>query len=71
MNRIDMICSPDDLISGVKKEKIYCFLVGPIMNSSEWQFTVPSIDNVVWVNPRRPIKIDGNLPKDEWDKQVD
>lgn len=68
--RIDMICSPEALIPGDKKEKIYCFLVGPIKNAPEWQFKVPTIDNLIWLNPRRPIKIEGDLPKDEWDKQI-
>ena len=69
MERKDIICAPEKLISGVKKDKIYCFLMGPIQNAPEWQFDVPEIDNIVWLSPRRPIKIEGNLSEDEWNKQ--
>ena len=66
-----MICAPEELISGVKKDKIYVFLMGPIQNAPEWQFTVPDLNNVTWLNPRRPIKIEGSLSEEEWNKQFE
>lgn len=68
--RKDMICAPNNLIPGVKKNSTYCFLVGPIKGSDKWQFTVPEIDGITWINPRRPEKIEGELPQEEWLKQV-
>lgn len=61
-----IVTSPQKLISGIKKDSIYVFLAGPIQGASSWQFTMPDIPGVTWVNPRRE-----NFEGFDWKKQVD
>lgn len=39
-----------------KKEDTWVFLGGPIQGAPEWQETVPDIQGVTWINPRRKRK---------------
>lgn len=54
-----------------KKEDTWVFLGGPIQGAPEWQETVPDIQGVTWINPRRKEKISGGLSDAEYKKQVD
>lgn len=50
-----------------KKEDTWVFLGGPIQGAPEWQETVPDIQGVTWINPRRKEimhkLLKSNLPK--------
>lgn len=63
----DFICSPGNIIPGIKKEKTYLFLAGPIQGVHDWQGNDIPRDlgsNVTLISPRRE-----SLPID-WDEQV-
>lgn len=65
-----MICSPDEIIPGKRKEKTYVFLAGPIQGVHDWQSEdIPDIgDDVIFINPRRRVHPD---PSFNWKEQVD
>ena len=47
-----MVSCPNNL--GGLQNQYKVFLVGPIQGSSSWQYEVPEIPGVTWLNPRRP-----------------
>ena len=47
-----MISCPENLGGLQKQWKV--FLVGPIQGSQKWQYNLPEIPGVTWINPRRP-----------------
>ena len=47
----NLIMAPESLSGYGKKWKV--FLAGPIQGAEEWQFTLPYMENVVWLSPRR------------------
>lgn len=61
-----MICSPDNLIPGIKKHKIYVFLAGPIQGGPDWRSDIEAIDGVIYINPQRR-----NMDGFDWAKQVE
>lgn len=66
-----IICSPENLIPGIKKDSIYVFLAGPIQSTKdEWQFSVPRIEGVTWISPRRK-GIINKLSQDQWKEQFE
>ena len=57
MENKSMIVCPELIYNQSHKWKV--FLMGPIQGAQPWQYTVPEIPNVVWLNPRRkeyPVK---------------
>lgn len=54
-----------------KKKDTWVFLGGPIQGAPGWQETVPGIQGVTWINPRRKEMITGRLDDTEYKKQVD
>lgn len=67
MNKI--IYAPEPLPQ--RKEETYVFLGGPIQGAPDWQNTVPEIQGVTWINPRRKEKISGGLENEEYSRQVE
>lgn len=67
MNKI--IYAPESL--PLQKEETYVFLGGPIQGAPDWQSTVPEIQGITWINPRRKEKITGGLGDDEYSRQVE
>lgn len=52
--KANFINAPQPLVGeGKKKDKIYVFLAGPIQGAPEWQNSMPTDLNVVYLNPRR------------------
>lgn len=47
------------------KDKIRIFLAGPIQGSEDWRETLPELENVLYINPKRQ-DMDGF----DWDEQV-
>lgn len=67
-----IITAPNEIIrNGKKKDEIFVFLAGAIQSTpDEWQFTVPQLDGVTYLSPRRPEKIERMSPE-EWKRQYD
>lgn len=68
-----IITAPNEIIpkGQKKKNKIYVFLGGAIQSTpDEWQFSVPELDGVTYLSPRRPGVID-KLSDEEWKRQYD
>lgn len=68
-----IITAPNEIIpkGQKKKNKIYVFLGGAIQSTpDEWQFSVPELDGVTYLSPRRPGIID-KLSDEEWKRQYD
>lgn len=62
-----MIRAIEDLVRETKKDKTYVFLGGPIQGAPDWQNSIPEIDGVEFINPKRSsIKDDFN-----YNEQVD
>lgn len=67
-----IITAPNDFSGHNDKWKV--FLAGPIQGAPKWQFTLPELDNVVWLCPRRDdgVELNDQTHKDqmEWETQA-
>lgn len=53
MNKTKSIVSCPENLGGLQKQwKV--FLMGPIQGAQDWQYKLPEIPGVTWINPRRP-----------------
>lgn len=68
-----MIVTTSNDFSGYN-DKWKVFLAGPIQGAPKWQFTLPELDNVVWLCPRRDddVELNDQTHKDqmEWETQA-
>ena len=64
-----IIKSPNKLVEDTKKSSTYVFLAGPIQGAPNWQNTLPEINGVTWISPRRD-KVNGTLEEDDFSFQV-
>jgi len=53
----NLIMAPDYLSLKGENKKWKVFLAGPIQGAEEWQFTLPEIEDVLWLSPRRNDKV--------------
>ena len=66
-----IITAPNDFSGYNDKWKV--FLAGPIQGAPKWQFTLPELDNVVWLCPRRnDVELTDQTHKEqmEWETQA-
>ena len=67
-----IIKCPNSFEGNTDKWKV--FLAGPIQGAPKWQFTLPELDNVVWLCPRRNdgVELNDQTHKDqmEWETQA-
>ena len=67
-----IITAPNDFSGYNDKWKV--FLAGPIQGAPKWQFTLPELDNIVWLCPRRNdgVELNDQTHKDqmEWETQA-
>ena len=63
-----MIRAIEQHVPGVKKDKIYVFLAGPIQGAPDWQSTIPEIEGIEFLNPRRSGELGESFV---WEEQVE